>query len=297
MRHTYGHDFKAICGVIIKFNQEIIKAIAPYAVAIKPQSAFYEPYGSLGIEALEQTILFAREAGLLVIMDGKRGDGGDTAEAYAQTYLGEVPSFAIESAGLRMTPSPLRSDALTVYGQIGEAWIKPLLHQMKLHQTGAFVVVKTSFKPNSIVEQIVSQEGSIPNAVPQNGLPFWQELAHLVDQWGEGTEGVEHYRNLGVVMGATYPDDARTMREILPNAWFLVPGYGAQGGGARDAVLGANTDGLGIVVNSSRGIIYAYCDEKSPFKTLSEHFALAAERSARAARDELNAALQFAGKG
>lgn len=274
----YDRTFEGMGQLFFRFNQEIIDVIRPFAVSVKPQIAFYEAYGYWGIWALEKTIQHAQSQGLLVITDAKRGDGGDTAKAYADGHLGKVPFFdgAIES--------PLRADALTVHAWIGRSCIDPFVAAVKEHGTGVFVVDKTSFAPNSEVEQTITQ----------SGLPNWQVLARMVEEWGRGTEGKYGYRDLGVVMGATYPEDAQVMRAILPVAWFLIPGYGEQGGGSDGAVVGINKDGLGGIVNSSRAIIAAYL--KGQFQTVSVDFARAAAKAAQAARDDLNAALKRAGK-
>lgn len=272
LRHLPRHE--AIEATIKWFNRDIIDATAEYAIAYKPQSAFYEAYGSWGIRALEETLKYLRERNLPIILDGKRGDGGDTAAAYAGTYLGEVPCPALlRGDALETCESPLRSDALTIHGYIGNACVRPFVERIKAHGTGAFVVCKTSFKPQSLVEELATDRGML----------VWQELARMVSRWGEGTEGVEGYRNLGVVLGATYPEDAAIMRMTLPTSLFLVPGYGAQGGGANDAVASVNSDGFGCIVNSSRGIIYA---------STGEDFAEAARIAARDARDALNIAIE-----
>jgi orotidine-5'-phosphate decarboxylase len=264
----------AVETAIRNFNRSLIDATAEYAIAYKPQSAFYEMYGSWGMGALEDTIDYLREKNLPVILDGKRGDGGDTARAYAETYIGEIPRLAYkEEDEFDIGDSPLRSDAVTIHGYIGDACVLPFVAEMKKHGTGAFIVDKTSFKPNSRVEQLVTTDN----------IPVWQALAHMLADWSDGTEGIEGYRNLGVVMGATYPQDTPIMRKILPKSWFLVPGYGAQGGGANDAVIGVNPDGFGCVVNSSRGIIYA---------SNGEDFAEAAAKAAKKSRDDLNEALE-----
>lgn len=148
----------------------------------------------------------------------------------------------------------------------------------------AFVVDKTSFKPNSEVEQLECK----------SGLKVWEELALMVQKWGEGTEGEYGYRNLGVVMGATYPEEAVVMRRHIPKGWLLKSGYGKQGGGADGAVVGADEQGFGIIVNSSRGVIAAWQEEQ--FKCEPEKFAEATAKAAEFARDDLNAALKRAGK-
>ena len=275
----YGSTWEAVGHLYERFNRQIIDVVAPFAVSVKPQIAFYEAYGCWGIWAFEETIQYAKSKGLLVITDAKRGDGGDTAQAYADGHLGEVPMFSMGT-----TESPLRADALTIHAWIGSSCISPFLAAVKKYGTGVFVVDKTSFDPNSEVEQTITQ----------SGLPNWQVLAKMVEVWGEGTEGKYNYRNFGVVMGATYPEDAEVMRQILPNTWFLIPGYGAQGGGADGTVVGFNKDGFGGIVNSSRGIIAAW--QKGPFQCDPEKFTAAAAKAAEFARDDLNEALKRAGK-
>lgn len=278
MTTQYGESWEALAAIYGVFNTAIIDAVEPYAAAVKPQAAFYEASHHMW-RMLEGTIAYARSKGLVVIKDAKRKDGGDTAEAYAQAHIGEVPWF-----GGRTKEAPIRTDAVTIDGYIGEACVSHFVKEIKLHGTGAFVVDKTSFDPNSEIENLVTQSGNT----------VWVELARRVAKWGEGTEGKNGYRNLGVVMGATYPKDAPTMRSILPKAIMLVPGYGAQGGGADGAVVPFNNDGFGAVVNSARAVIGAW--KKGPFACDPTGFAIAAERAARAARDDLNEALKRAGK-
>jgi len=276
----YGGGSKGMAYLFKRFNQEIIDAVSPFTVSVKLQIAFYEIYGHWGLLAFQQTINYARKKGLLIITDAKRGDGGDTAQAYADGHIGRVPMFPKET---RAKP-PLLTDALTIHAWIGSSCISPFLVAVKEYGTGIFVVVKTSFTPNSEIEQTKTSAG----------VPMWVELAKMVDEWAAGTEGKYGYQNFGVVMGATYPDDAPKMREILPDSWFLIPGYGAQGGGSDGAVVGINKDGYGGIVNSSRGIIAAWTKDK--FKTESEKFAGAAAKAAEFARDDLNGALKRAGK-
>jgi orotidine-5'-phosphate decarboxylase len=282
---TYGRTFEAVGRLFARAMSEITDAVAGEAVVVKPQMAFYEQYGSWGLWAFEQVKAHAEERGFLVLEDAKRGDGGDTAEAYADGHLGEVQFWGDDLNTLSTTRSPINVDAMTVQPQIGSACVTPFVERaIKTHGKGIFLVTKTSFSPNSEVEQI-------PAA---SGVPVWQEMAKLAGQWGKGTEGEYGYSNVGVVMGATYPEDAPAMSEIVPKAWKLVPGYGAQGGGADGAVAVINPDGFGGIVNSSRGVIYAYM--KGDFEALPEQFAQAARRAAEYARDDLNAALKRAGK-
>lgn len=276
-KNAYGQTWEAIGQLFFEFNKQNIDAVEPHVPAVKPQMAFYEAYGQWGLWAFEETVRYARGKRLLVIEDAKRGDGGDTADAYANGHLGEV-DFWYGNPGTR---SPIRVDCMTVHGYIADDCVTRFIQVVKKHGTGIFVVDKTSFRPNSRIEQLVTT----------SGLTVWQELACMVDKWGEGTEGNYGYRNVGVVMGATYPDDAVWMRNTLPKAWFLVPGYGGQGGTADEAVIAVNSDGFGCGVNSSRGIIYAYLQDA--YKNMgSEKFAEAAGLAAQCARDELNEALE-----
>lgn len=274
----HGESWEARAAIYRVFNAGIIDAVAPYAAAVKPQAAFYEASHHM-TQTLEETIAYAHSKGLVVIKDAKRKDGGDTAQAYAEANIGEVPWF-----GGRTIQAPARVDAVTIDGYIAEACVSHFVTEIKKHGTGAFVVCKTSFDPNSEIE----------NEVTMSGNPVWVKLARLVAKWGEGTEGKNGYRNLGVVMGATYPKDAPTMRAILPKAIMLVPGYLAQGATADDAVVPFNEDGFGAVVNASRGVIAAW--QKGPFACHSKDYTQAARWAAKAARDDLNEALKRAGK-
>lgn len=257
------------------FGRAIIDAVADVAVAIKPQFAFYEQYGPWGMHALSQTVEHAKSQGLLVIGDAKRGDIGSTAEAYAQAYLGglagdDEPNFSL---GL---------DALTVNAYLGSDGVKPFLKAAGQTGSGLFALVKTS-NPSSgeLQDQLVG------------GEPLYARLARQVATWGEQLVGEKGYSSLGAVVGATYPAEASALRKLMPRSIFLVPGYGAQGGTAADVVPAFNDDGLGAIVNSSRGIIFAY--QKS-VEYGADRFAEAARVAAVAARDDINTALHSAGK-
>ena len=286
-----GRTFAAIGWLFYEFNCQLINAIHDIVPCIKPQMAFYEIYGKYGVEAFEKTVAYAKHMGLLVIEDAKRNDGGDTADAYADGHIGQVPFFGPDGdvTNLTVMDSPIRVDCLTVTPYIGADCVGRFVQRVKQFGTGIFVVTKTSFKPNSVVEQLETPEDA--------GLcRVWQAVARMVNVWGEGTEGACGLRNVGVVMGATYPVDAVTMRNILPNAIFLVPGYGSQGAGADEAVAGVRPDGFGAVVNNSRKLIYAWQDAKGKYRCESEKFAEAARSQAIDDRDALVAACKRANK-
>jgi len=286
----YGETFEAVGWVFTEFNRRIIDAVHDIVPCVKPQMAFYEVYGQYGLKAFEETVAYARSMGLIIIEDAKRGDGGDTADAYADGHLGQIPFFGdfgdIGVITLKRRVSPIRVDCMTVHGYIGEDCVGRFIARVKEHGTGIFVVTKTSFKPNSAVEQLRTKLD----------LRVWQELALMVNRWGEGTEGASGLRNVGVVMGATYPDDAPKMREILPNSIFLIPGFGGQGASADDAVAGIREDGFGGIVNNSRNLTYAWQNKKGKFQCEPEKFAEAARCQAIEDRDTLIAACQKAGK-
>jgi orotidine-5'-phosphate decarboxylase len=284
---THGQTFRAVGWLFFEFNRRIIDAVHDVVVCVKPQMAFYERYGSWGMTAFEETVAYARNKGLLVLEDAKRGDGGDTADAYADGHLGQVPFFGKEDPiVLTRRVSPIRVDCMTVHGYIAEDCVGRFVRVVKEYGTGIFVVDKTSFKPNSAVEQFVLKQG----------IRVWEALAFMVREWGEGTEGASGLRNVGVVMGATYPEDAPRMREILPKSIFLVPGFGGQGATADDAVAGILPSGFGGVVNDSRNLIYAWQNKKVRYQCESEKFADAARCQAIEDCDALAVACLKAGK-
>lgn len=236
--------WEAAAEAIIEFNKGIIDAVSDLVPCVKPQIAFYEMFGEEGIRAYRQTIKYAQTKDLTVIADAKRNDIGSTAEGYAKAFLGEVDLFG-ESTKM------FDADALTVTPYLGWDGIKPFALMCKKYGKGIFVLVKTS-NPSS---------GDLQDVCIQEGNEIYDIMGHYVDSWGANEIGESGYSSIGAVVGATYPDQATKLREIMPNSIFLVPGYGAQGGSAQDVKPCFNEDGLGAIVNSSRGITFAY--EKS----------------------------------
>lgn len=284
----WGRTPEAVGRLFVHLNEQIIDSAHEYVVMAKPQIGFYEPYAEWGIWAYGQTLRYARKKGLLTTADTKRCDGDETALSYARTYLGRVPFWG-EGDGTELTEvvSPSQADFMTVgAAYVGSAGVVPFVEQCKAHGNGIFVVVKTSYRPNSEVEQLATAEGT----------PVWEAVAKMVSEWGCGTEGQCGYRNVGAVLGATYPGDAPRMRRHLGKSCLLLPGYGGQDATADDAVAGFNDDGFGGVVNSSRALMYAYCYRDERFQGSPEEFARCAGRAAKAARDEINDALARAGK-
>jgi len=278
--YDYDNPFEGIGAALAAFNKMIIDAVADVVPAVKPQTAYYEQYGSAGLKALEETIRYARGKGLLVIVDAKRNDIGSTAEAYASGYLGAV------ATARGALPSSLNADFLTVNPYLGSDGLEPFLQACKQYSKGMFILVKTS-NPSS---------GEIQDRVIESGVTVYQAVAEYVAGIGEELVGQRGYSAVGAVVGATYPHEAESLREIMKKSIFLVPGYGAQGGSAQDVVPCFNGDGYGAVVNSARGIIYAYKREPYKSRYRAEQFHLAAREAAISMRDDIVGALQRAGK-
>ncbi len=265
--------FQAAAQCLLEFNRQIIDAVADIVPAVKIQIAFYELLGISGMEAFQQTVSLARQAGLLVIADAKRGDTGNTSEAYARAYLGRLDLFGEEFPVFDV-------DALTVNAWLGSDGIRPFLTQVERHGKGIFVLVKTS-NPSS---------GELQD-LDCGGRTVSQVLAELTDSWGRPLIGDRGYSPVGAVVGATWPRKAESLRSRLPNAVLLVPGYGTQGGGADDVLPCFNRDGYGAIVNSSRAILFAWEEQGRS----EREFASAAREAALAMREALRDSLVHAG--
>ncbi len=264
---NHGKNLKGAAEAIYTFNKGLIDALCDVVPAVKPQSAYYEMYGYAGIETLYKTIQYAKSKGMYVLLDGKRNDIGATSEAYATAYLGNT------GIGENVFETAFGADSLTVNGYLGSDGIVPFLKQCKEHQKSIFVLVKTS-NPSS---------GELQDMKLENGQTVFEKMALLVDEWGKQSVGESGYTDVGAVVGATYPEEAKKLRKLIPNTYFLVPGYGAQGGKAQDVANSFNDDGLGAIVNSSRGIMCAY--KKGDYK--DEEYAAAARDEAIRMRDEI----------
>lgn len=246
-----------------EFCSAICEATAPYAACVKPQSAYFEALAPDGLACLWRVIRYARSLGLLVILDAKRNDIGSTAEAYTQASLGLHEGQA----------EPL-ADAVTVNAYLGSDGVQPFVDAAARYGTGLYVLVKTS-NPGS---------GELQDLTLESGLTVYQHMADLVAYWGREVVGESGYSSVGAVVGATYPEQLSELRRRVPTVPFLVPGYGHQGGTAADVVRGLDKQGFGAVVNSSRGLIYAYKDSGLPF-------AEAAAQATQEMQAALNAAL------
>ena len=240
----YGETLKGAAEAIWQFNKGIVDATYDLIPAVKPQIAMYEQFGIPGLMAYKRTVDYCKEKDLVVIGDIKRGDIGSTSAAYAVGHLGKV------QVGSK-TYVPFNEDFATVNPYLGTDGIKPFVDVCKEENKGIFVLVKTS-NPSS---------GEFQDKIV-DGKPLYELVGRMVDTWGSEVIGKSGYSAVGAVVGATYPEMGRVLRDIMPKSYILVPGYGAQGGKAKDLVHYFNEDGLGAIVNSSRGIIAAYKQDK-----------------------------------
>ena len=267
----YGETLEGAAEAIWQFNKEIVDHTFDLIPAVKPQIVMYEQFGIEGLKVYKRTVDYCKEKGLVVIGDAKRGDIGSTSAAYATGHIGSV------QVGSK-TYSGFDTDFLTVNPYLGTDGVKPFVDVCNSHDRGLFVLVKTS-NPSS---------GEFQDRLI-DGRPLYEWVAEKVVEWGNASMDGD-YSNVGAVVGATYPEMSRILRNLMPHTYFLVPGYGAQGGTAEDLKHCFNKDGLGAVVNSSRGIIAAYKQEKYK-KFGTEHFAEASRQAVMDMVADINSVL------
>lgn len=264
-------DFKSASAAVLEFNKRIIDNICDIVPCVKVQIAYYEMYGLDGMRTFAETVKYAGKKGMLVMTDAKRNDIGATAECYAKAYLGET------AVGDK-TYTAFDSDFLTVNGYLGSDGIKPFLGWMQKRDKGIFVLVKTSNKSS----------GELQDLKLENGKTVYEYMGSLVEEWGKDSIGKYGYSAVGAVVGATHPAQAEILRKEMPHTFFLIPGYGAQGGTADDLKVCFNKDGLGGIVNSSRGILCAYRQEKYAGRSYYE----AARQACIDMKNDLNRAIK-----
>lgn len=228
-------DLMGVASAFRVFCRDVIAAVAPMVGVVKPQAAFFEQLGPPGMQALADVIADARRAGLIVVLDGKRNDIGTTAAAYAQAYLGAPPA------------SPWGADALTVSPYLGDDSLAPFVDVAKQQAAGIFILVKTSNPGGGLFQDLMA-----------DGKRVYEHVADYVERLTADTAGQCGYGIAGAVVGATYPEQLAELRARMPHTWFLVPGFGAQGGAAKDVAAAFDPQGLGAIINNSRGIIFAY---------------------------------------
>ena len=266
-----GETLEGAGEAIWQYNKGIVDAVCDLVPAVKPQIAMYEQFGIEGLKVFARTVAYCKEKGLVVIGDVKRGDIGSTSEAYAVGHLGKVQVGSRSYYGFD-------EDFATVNPYLGSDGIKPFIKVCKEEKKGLFILVKTS-NPSS---------GEFQDRLI-DGRPLYEHVGEQVAKWGEELMG-DTYSYIGAVVGATYPEMGKVLREIMPKSFILVPGYGAQGGKGADLVHFFNKDGLGAIVNSSRGIIAAYKQEKyASFG--SENYADASRQAVLDMREDIASAL------
>jgi len=260
---VFARSSKA-CDAITEFHELVLDAVADLVPAVKPQLAFFEQYGVAGMQAFENTVRAAKRRGLLVIADGKRNDISSTAEAYANAYL---------------SADGFDCDAMTAIPYMGRDSLMPFVEACGKHGKGLFVVLKTSNPGSKDFED---------QRLEATGRPLYEKIGGVLNEVGAGLVGESGYSSIGAVIGATFPEEGRRLRELMPNALILVPGYGAQGGSAKAAAECFNDDGLGAIVNSSRGITYAFGDPEIS----RDAFVRLVRENTRRMIEEINAAVK-----
>ena len=237
----YPKTLEGVAQAIIEYNKALIDEICDIIPAIKPQIAFYEMYGIPGIQAFKETCEYAKQKGMFVIADIKRGDIGSTAQGYSNAYLGKTKIGENEQ-------SLYDIDFVTVNPYMGTDCVKPFIEDCKKYNKGLFILVKTS-NPSS---------GELQDVKLESGEEVYTRVAKYVENWGEELRGEYNYSSISAVVGATYPEQLKQLRKVAPHTYFLIPGYGAQGGKAEDIALGFDENGLGGIVNASRSLMCAY---------------------------------------
>ena len=274
IKNKYQKNLEGVAKAIVEFNKALIDATYDIIPAVKPQIAFYEMYGLEGMKAFEETCKYAKEKGMIVIADIKRGDIGTTAKAYSNAFLGKTKIGEQEE-------SIYDVDFVTLNPYMGIDAIKPFIEDCEKYNKGAFILVKTS-NPSS---------GDLQDLKLENGEEVYTKVAKLLEIWGENLRGKYGYSSISAVVGATYPKQLEDLRKVAPHTFFLIPGYGAQGGKAGDIALGFDENGIGGIVNNSRGLMCAYKSDLWKDTYTEEDFAKATRAEAIRMRDELNNAI------
>lgn len=261
----HGETLEGAAEAVLRYNMALLDALQGIVPAVKPQAAYYELLGWPGVKAMYDTIQYAHDKGFYVIADIKRGDIGSTAQAYAEGWLGKSK---VGGAAL----SAFNADCVTINGYMGSDAILPFLNIAKEEDKGVFLLVKTSNPSSGELQDMVAGDRQV-----------YTVMADLCKRLGAGSEGECGYQTLGAVVGATYPAELRELRRRMEKTFFLVPGYGAQGGTAQDVAGAFDRYGWGAVINSSRGILCAWQKTEGG----AEHFQDAARAAAEAMRDDI----------
>lgn len=274
VRSKYSQDLEGVSKAIVEYNKALIDHTCDIIPAIKPQIAFYEMYGIPGMNAFKETCKYAKEKGMIVIADVKRGDIGSTAKGYSNAFLGRTSIGEKEEAIYDV-------DFVTVNPYMGTDCVKPFIEDCKKYDKGIFVLVKTSNPSSGELQDLKLQD---------NNKEVYSQVAELVEKWGEELRGEKGYSSVSAVVGATYPEQLEQIRKLAPHTYFLIPGYGAQGGKASDIALGFDNNGLGGIVNASRSLMCAYQAEQWNDQFAEEDYAKATRAEALRMKEELNLA-------
>jgi orotidine-5'-phosphate decarboxylase len=261
-----GGGFEAVASGFANFCRGVIDVVAPLVPAVKPQAAFFEQLGPPGMRALKEVIDYAAAKGLLVILDGKRNDIGSTATGYAEAYLGPGAT------------SPWGCDALTVSPYLGDDSLTPFVETAQHRGAGIFVLVKTSNPGGKRFQDLITEN-----------RPLYRHVADYVETLARETVASGGFGAVGAVVGATYPEQLAEMRQAMPHTWFLIPGFGAQGGTAKDCAAAFDEDGLGAIVNNSRGIIFAHARPEYKDRVGASRWQEAVETATREMIEQLRA--------
>ena len=271
VRNKYSSDLEGVSKAILEFNKCLIDNTYDIIPAIKPQIAFYEMFGIPGMRTFLDTCEYAKEKGMIVIADNKRGDIGSTAKGYSNAYLGKTKIGDVEE-------SIFDVDFITVNPYMGTDCIEPFIEDCKKYDKGIFILAKTS-NPSS---------GELQDEKLESGEEVYKKVISLIEMWGKDLRGKYGYSSIGAVVGATYPRQLEELRNLAKHTFFLIPGYGAQGGKPEDIKLGFDNKGLGGIVNASRSLISAYKNEEWKKIYSEEEYGLATRKEALKMNKELN---------
>ncbi len=275
VKNKYENTLEGVSKAILEYNKELIDNTYDIIPAVKPQLAFYEMFGIEGLKTFKETCKYAKEKGMIVILDAKRGDIGSTAQGYSNAYIGNT------LVGQKSESAFSNIDFITLNPYLGTDSIKPFVEDCIKYDKGIFILVKTS-NPSS---------GELQDLKLENGQTVYEHVAELVEEWGKSLRGDYGYSSVAAVVGATYPAQLKEIRIKAPHTYFLIPGYGAQGGKAEDIALGFDKNALGGIINASRSLMCAYKSDRWKDKFSEEEYGMATRQEAIRMRDELNSAI------
>lgn len=275
VKSKYTKDLSGYAKASVEFCNSLIDSTYDIIPAVKLQLAYFEMLGPEGLKAFQEVKNYAVSKGMIVMADAKRGDIGSTSKGYSNAFLGKTP---IDDK----SQSVYDVDFITLNPYMGTDCVKPFIEDCKKYNKGAFILVKTSNKSS----------GELQDLKLENGKKVYEQVATLVEEWGKDLIGKYGYSSISAVVGATYPEQLKELRKLAPHTFFLIPGYGAQGGKAEDIALGFDENGLGGIVNATRSLMGAYKAEMWKDKFTEEQYAEATRQEAIRMRDELNQAIQ-----